>query len=65
MKIRGRIRSMRSREHRSERRKGKPFGFAIDQQIARRLLVINGDRHNNSLSPLDRDPRILKVRILP
>ena len=31
----------------SERGEGKPFGFAIDQNFARRLFIIDGDRDND------------------
>ena len=33
----------------SKRGESKPFGFAIDQEFARRRFVIDGDRDNNGL----------------
>ena len=44
-------------ERRFRRGIGKPFGFAIDQEFARRLLIIDGDRDDDGLRAFGSRPQ--------
>src|SRR5271157_4215287 len=65
--IRATAESVHSRSSISETRWGigEPLGFAIDQEFARRLLIVNGDRDNDGICAFGSRPQNFEGANLP